>query len=80
MPGLDLFMRKIPLILGILGMLLGGLIAVVSYGLYATQGGRVSFDEAMLGFVPGVILLVLSFFLAVIGVVVVMKGRKQPPA
>lgn len=72
-------MRKIPLILGILGMLLGGLIAAVAFILYATQGGRVSFDEAMYGVVPGSILAFLSFLLTIIGVVVVMKGRKQTP-
>ena len=69
-------MRKIPLVLGILGILAGGLTVAVSLILYATQGGRVSLDEAMLGVIPGAILLVLSFLLAVVGVVLVMKGRK----
>lgn len=72
-------MKKIPLILGILGMLLGSLIAAVALILYATQNGRVSFDEAMYGVIPGAILAFLSFLLAVIGVVIVMKGRKQTP-
>jgi hypothetical protein len=72
-------MRKIPLILGILGMLLGILIAGVAFLLYATQDGRVSFDEAMLGVIPGAILAFLSFLLAVVGVIVVMMGRKQTP-
>jgi hypothetical protein len=69
-------MRKIPLILGILGMLLGGLIAIVAYGLYATQAAHVSFDEAIPFVVIGAILTFLSFLLAVIGVVVVIMGRK----
>ena len=69
-------MRKIPLVLGILGILAGGLTVVVSLILYATQNGRVSWNEAMLGVIPGAILLTLSFLLAVVGVVLVMTGRK----
>jgi hypothetical protein len=68
-------MKKIPLILGILGILSGGLVLLVSFGLYATQLAHVSFEEAMLGVIPGAVLLFFSFLLAIVGVIVIKKSR-----
>ena len=68
---------KIILILGILGMLLGGAITIISALLPTLTEGRTSTDEALLGIIPGAIVLVGSFFIAVIGLVVVLMKRKE---
>jgi len=69
---------KIILILGILGMLLGGAILVISALLPTLTEGRTSGDEALLGIIPGAIVLIGAFFIAVIGLVVVLMKRKKP--
>jgi hypothetical protein len=73
-------MRKIPLILGILGILLGIVVAAGAYGLHATQLAHVSFEEAIPFVILGAILAFFSFVLAVVGVIIVMKGRSKPAA
>lgn len=69
------------LILGLLGVLLGGGILLVSLLLPAMTNGRTSWDEAMLGIIPGALLLSLSFVVALVGVVVliVKRGKKTLP-
>ena len=71
-------MRKLPLILGILGVLLGGAILVVSLLLPPLTNGRTSWEEAMLGIIPGALILIASFFVAVVGVVILVMKRKNP--
>ena len=71
-------MRKVPLILGILGVLLGGAILVVSLLLPTLTNGRTSWEEAMLGIIPGALILIVSFVLAVVGVVLLLLKRKSP--
>jgi hypothetical protein len=71
---------KIVLILGILGMLLGGAILIISALLPTLTEGRTSTDEALLGIIPGAIVLIGSFFFAVIGLVVVLMKRKKAVA
>ena len=68
---------KIILAIGILGILLGLAVAVVSLALVPLTNGRTSIEEAMLGFIPGIVVLVLSFFIAVIGLIFVIKNRKK---
>jgi hypothetical protein len=68
---------KIVLALGILGFLLGLAVAVISLALVPLTNGRTSFEEAMLGFIPGVLVLVISFFLAILGLIFVLKSRKS---
>ncbi len=68
---------KIVLVLGILGILLGFLITAVSVALPVLTDGRTSWEEAMLGIIPGIIFLILSFIVAVIGLIFVVKGRKS---
>jgi hypothetical protein len=65
------------LILGLLGVLLGGGVLLVSLLLPALTDGRTSWDEAMLGIIPGAIVLSLSFVVAIIGLVVMIVGRKN---
>lgn len=71
---------KILLILGILGVLLGGGVLLVSLLLPSLTDGRTSWDEAMLGIIPGAIVLIISFVLAAAGVVVIIMGRKKRQA
>ena len=52
---------KILLVLGILGILLGVAVTGVSVALPFVTDGKTSWDEAALGIIPGVIVLVLSF-------------------
>lgn len=68
---------KIVLILGILGILLGGGVLLVSVLLPTLTDGRTSMDEALLGIIPGAIVLVGSFFLAIIGVIVMLLSKKK---
>jgi hypothetical protein len=71
---------KILLVLGILGILLGGLVAIISL-ILPEMTRNVSSSEAMIGVVIGAILLVLSFIPAIIGVVlIIMKKKKAPQA
>lgn len=71
---------KIVLILGILGMLLGGAVLVISALLPVMTDGRTSTDEALLGIIPGAIVLIGSFVLAVVGLIVVLMNRKKAAA
>lgn len=68
---------KIALVLGILGVLLGGLVLIVSLLLPALTNGRTNWEEALLGIIPGAIVLFFSFILAVIGLILVLKNRKK---
>ncbi len=68
---------KIILAIGILGILLGLAVAVVSLALVPLTNGRTSIEEAMMGFIPGVVVLVLSFLIAVIGLIFVIKTRTK---
>ena len=65
------------LIVGVLGVLLGGGVLLVSLLLPALTDGRTSWNEAMLGIIPGALLLSLSFVVAVVGVVVMIVKRKK---
>lgn len=68
---------KIVLVLGILGLLLGIAVTGISLALPILTDGRTSWEEAMLGIIPGTLVLFISFILAVIGLIVVIIGRKQ---
>jgi Na+-transporting NADH:ubiquinone oxidoreductase subunit NqrB len=68
---------KIVLVLGILGVLLGLLVTGVSVALPIVNGPATSWDEAMLGIIPGAIVLVLSFFVFLLGLIMVIVKRKK---
>ncbi|NNE68433.1 MAG: hypothetical protein HKN33_17840 [Pyrinomonadaceae bacterium] len=68
---------KIVMTLGILGFLLGLFVSGVSLALPILTDGRTSYEEAMLGFVPGALLVVFSLFLALIGMIFMIKGKKK---
>ena len=68
---------KIVLILGIVGILLGGGVLAVSLLLPSLTSGRTSWEEAMLGIIPGALVLVVSFLLALVGIIVIVVGKKS---
>ena len=68
---------KIVMILGILGTLLGFLVAIVSFALVPLTNGRTSMSEAMLGIIPGLIVGLISFFIFLIGLILVIRNRKK---
>jgi len=68
---------KIILVLGILGVLLGFVVTAISVALPSITNGRTSWEEAMFGIIPGVVVLVISFVIAVVGLVIIIMGRKK---
>ncbi len=68
---------KIILVLGILGVLLGFVVTAISVALPSFTNGRTSWEEAMFGIIPGVVVLVISFVIAVVGLVIIIMGRKK---
>ena len=69
---------KIILVLGILGLLLGIAVTGVSVALPLVTDGRVDWDEGpIIGLVAGVLVLVVSFFISLLGLVFVIKNRKK---
>ncbi len=68
---------KIALILGIVGILLGGGVFLVSVLLPILTEGRTSWEEAMLGIIPGALVLCLSFVVAIAGLIVLLMNRKK---
>ncbi|MBV9959933.1 MAG: hypothetical protein JO360_16015 [Acidobacteria bacterium] len=70
-------MGKVALILGIIGIVLGGGVFLVSVLLPPLTNGRTSWEEAMFGIIPGVLLLFFSLIVAVIGLVLTLKKRKK---
>jgi hypothetical protein len=71
---------KIVLVVGILGVLLGVAVTGVSAALPILTDGRTSWDEAALGIIPGILILVLSFFVFLLGLVFVIINRKKKNA
>ena len=70
-------MAKVALILGVVGILLGGGVLLVSLLLPALTNGRTSWEEALFGIIPGALILIGSFVLAVVGLVLVIMKRKK---
>jgi hypothetical protein len=68
---------KIIMILGILGVLLGGAVLLVSLLLPVLTEGRTSWDEALLGIIPGAIVLAISFVIFAGGVIIMLVQRKK---
>ncbi|HEU4511316.1 MAG TPA: hypothetical protein VFR78_24015 [Pyrinomonadaceae bacterium] len=68
---------KIVMIFGILGVLLGGAVLLVSLLLPVVTDGRTAWDEALLGIIPGAVVLVGSFFVFAVGLVVMLVQRKK---
>ena len=68
---------KIIMIIGILGVLLGGAILIISLLLPVLTDGRTSWDEALLGIIPGAVVLTISFVIFAAGLIFVLVQRKK---
>lgn len=68
---------KIILVIGILGLLLGLAVTGISVALPIATDGRTSWEEAALGIIPGILVLIVSFFLFLLGLIFVIKNRKN---
>lgn len=68
---------KIIMILGVLGILLGGVVLLISLLLPIMTDGRTSWDEALLGIIPGAVVLGGSFFIFAVGLIVMLVQRKR---
>lgn len=70
-------MGKVFLILGVLGILLGGGIALISL-LLPQMTRNVSMSEASIGIIAGVVVLVIAFVPAIVGLIILMVKRNKP--
>ena len=68
---------KIIMIIGILGVLLGGAVLLISLLLPVLTDGRTSWDKALLGIIPGAIVLAISFIIFAGGLIIVLVQRKK---
>jgi hypothetical protein len=68
---------KIIMIIGILGVLLGGAVLLISLLLPVLTDGRTSWDEALLGIIPGAVVLTISFVIFAGGLILVLVQRKK---
>ena len=68
---------KIIMIIGILGVLLGGAVLLISLLLPVLTDGRTSWDEALLGIIPGAVVLAFSFVIFAVGLIIVLVQRKK---
>ena len=68
---------KVIMILGILGVLLGGAVLLISLLLPVLTDGRTSWEEALLGIIPGAVVLAISFIVFAFGLVIVLVQRKK---
>jgi hypothetical protein len=68
---------KIIMIVGILGVLLGGAVLLISLLLPVLTDGRTSWDEALLGIIPGAVVLAISFVIFAGGLIIVLVQRKK---
>jgi len=71
---------KIITIVGLLGVLLGGAVLLISLLLPVLTEGRTSWDEALLGIIPGAVVLAGSLVIFVGGLIFVLVQRKKKAA
>ena len=68
---------KIIMVIGILGVFLGGAVLLISLLLPLITDGRTRWDEALLGIIPGAVVLVVSFVIFAGGLIIVLVQRKK---
>ncbi len=68
-------MKIAVLVIGILGVLLGLLVTIISV-ILPSLTRNVSVNEAIPGIIGGVVVLFFSLIIAIVGLVLVIKGRK----
>ncbi len=69
-------MKIAVLVLGILGVLLGLIITIISLLLPSLTSNKINFNEALPGIIGGVVVLFFGLIIAVIGLVLVLKKKK----
>lgn len=70
-------MRVASLIIGILLMVLAGIGGIICLLLPSMTNNRVNFDEALLGFIPAVLIFLLGILITVVAAIFVIKARKK---
>lgn len=70
-------MKIAVLVIGILGVLLGLLVTIVSLALPSLTNNKVNFGEAMPGIIIGVLVLAISLIIAIIGIVLMFMKKKK---
>lgn len=68
---------KIAIVIGVLGVLLGIVVTAVTALLPELTSGRVSWEEAALGIVPGLLVLMFSGLMVIIAVIVLIIKRNK---
>ncbi len=58
-------------------MILGGGVFLISVLLPLLTDGRTSWEEAMLGIIPGVLVLLVSVVIAVVGLILMLKNKRK---
>lgn len=70
-------MKLAGLIIGILLIVLAGIGCIVCLLLPSLTNNRVSFDEAALGLIPAVLVLLLGFLVTIVSAIFYFKSRKK---
>lgn len=70
-------MKIAVLVIGILGVLLGLIVTIVSLALPSLTSNKVNFGEALPGIIIGIVILFFSAIIAIVGLVLVLKKKKQ---
>ena len=68
---------KIIMTIGILGVLLGGAVLLISLLLPVLTDGRTSWDEALIGIIPGAVVLTISVGIFACGLIIILVQRKK---
>jgi len=70
-------MKIAVLVIGILGVLLGLIVTIISFALPSLTSNKVNFNEALPGIIIGIVILFFSAIIAIVGLVLVLKKKKQ---
>lgn len=70
-------MAKAALIVGLVGVVIALGVVAVSLLLPVLSDGRTSWDEAMLGIIPGAVCFFLSLIMSLIGLVMFLTQKKE---
>ena len=70
-------MKIAVLIIGILMMILAVIGGIVCFLLPSMTNNRISFDEALLGLIPAVLVFFLGFAITVVTGIFILKARKK---
>ncbi len=70
-------MKIAVLVIGILGVLLGLIVTIISFALPSLTSNKVNFGEALPGIIIGIVVLFFSAIIAIVGLILVLKKKKQ---